>query len=138
MEIHEIIKKSRKEKGLTQQELADKIDRSLRMVQKYESGEVQPSIEVLNSIISDELPYTSVSISGGVKLNKILSITPNLIFNLLKSLALSGDINYYTLTDEDLQFLSDMIKNLLIQQAVFLTDKNTRSSISELNLIENE
>lgn len=50
MNIGEIIKNERKKKKLTQKELAEKINKSERMVQKYENGEVTPSIEVLNKI----------------------------------------------------------------------------------------
>ncbi|WP_346913912.1 helix-turn-helix transcriptional regulator [Clostridium sp.] len=50
MNIGDIIKTERKKKNLTQKELAEKINKSERMIQKYENGEVTPSIEVLNNI----------------------------------------------------------------------------------------
>ncbi len=50
MNIGDTIKTERKKKNLTQKELAEKINKSERMVQKYENGEVIPSIEVLNNI----------------------------------------------------------------------------------------
>lgn len=44
------IKKYRKEKGLTQTELADKLGKTLRTVQKYESGDILPSINNIYEI----------------------------------------------------------------------------------------
>jgi len=44
------IKKYRKKENLTQKELAEKIDKSLRSVQKYESGDVAPGIDVVDKI----------------------------------------------------------------------------------------
>lgn len=50
MLIGEKIKKYRKEKGLTQKELADKIGKGFSTVQKYELNISQPPIDVLNRI----------------------------------------------------------------------------------------
>lgn len=55
MSVNSLIRKYRKERGLTQTELANKIGKSLRMVQKYESDgdnktSVEPSLEVLKNI----------------------------------------------------------------------------------------
>lgn len=50
MNIGENIKKYRKEKGLTQKELADKIGKGFSTVQKYELNISQPPIDVLNRI----------------------------------------------------------------------------------------
>ena len=43
------IKNLRKNKGYTQQELADIIGTSLRTLQKYETGEIEVSIAVVRS-----------------------------------------------------------------------------------------
>lgn len=50
MSISENIKFYRNEKGLTQQELADKIGKSINSVKKYESGYTNPPIDVINKI----------------------------------------------------------------------------------------
>lgn len=52
MSISENIKFYRNEKGLTQQELADKIGKSINSVKKYESGYTKPPIDVINKIAS--------------------------------------------------------------------------------------
>lgn len=50
MTLGEKIKKLRKERKITQKQIANLLGKSERMVQKYESGEVTPSIEVLLEI----------------------------------------------------------------------------------------
>lgn len=50
MDIGNNIKSIRKKNKLTQKDLADKLNKSVRMVQKYENGEVTPNIEVLKEI----------------------------------------------------------------------------------------
>lgn len=48
--IGQRIRQCRKEKGLTQTELAEMIGKSLRTVQKYEKGEIEVAISVINDI----------------------------------------------------------------------------------------
>ncbi|MFL0194815.1 helix-turn-helix domain-containing protein [Clostridium sp. WILCCON 0269] len=50
MSISENIKKYRKTRGFTQKTLALILDKSERMIQKYESSEVTPSMEVIKAI----------------------------------------------------------------------------------------
>ena len=57
------IKAARKEAGLSQSELAQKIGKSLRTVQGYESGETGPSITMIHEI-AKALGVTSTSIMG--------------------------------------------------------------------------
>lgn len=49
-EIGERIQKSRKAQGLNQTELAEKLGKTLRTIQKYESGEIEVSISTINTI----------------------------------------------------------------------------------------
>lgn len=44
------IRTARKEKGINQTELANLLGKSLRTIQKYESGEIEVSIAMLNEI----------------------------------------------------------------------------------------
>ena len=48
--LGERIKKLRKAKGLTQSDLAENINKSLRMVQKYEANDVAPGLDVIDNI----------------------------------------------------------------------------------------
>lgn len=50
MDIKESLRKYRKEKGLTQLELADNIGVSLRTIQRYEIGKRNATIEALQKI----------------------------------------------------------------------------------------
>lgn len=52
MMIAEAIKEYRKLHGLTQSDLAIKIDRSIRCVRMYESGFITPSVKVLEKIFN--------------------------------------------------------------------------------------
>lgn len=61
--IGQRIKQLRKRKGLNQTELAQKLKKSLRTVQKYETGEIEVSIAVVNQI-ADLLDTTSTYILG--------------------------------------------------------------------------
>ena len=49
-EIGERIKAARKAAGLSQTELANRLSKTLRTVQKYESGEIEPSIAIINAM----------------------------------------------------------------------------------------
>lgn len=61
--IGQRIKTLRKRKGLNQTELAQQLKKSLRTVQKYETGEIEVSISVVNQI-ADILDTTSTYILG--------------------------------------------------------------------------
>ena len=61
--IGQRIRKFRKEKGLSQTELADKIGKSLRTVQKYEKGEIEAAISVISDI-AEALGVSSLDILG--------------------------------------------------------------------------
>ena len=71
MNIGETIKKERKKKKLTQKELAIKIDKSIRMIQKYENGEVVPSFKILKQIGNVlNLPVEAFLSSEAISLRK--------------------------------------------------------------------
>ena len=48
--IGERIKTLRKKRGYNQKELADLLGKSLRTIQKYESGEIEVSIAMVNEL----------------------------------------------------------------------------------------
>ena len=78
------IKKYREEKGLTQEELANEIGKSLRTVQKYESGDILPSFDNVHEI------------------TKILGISCTDII---------GDIDKYTASDVDRSDKKEMVNH---------------------------
>ncbi len=50
MTIGQRVRKARKEKGYNQTELANTLGKSLRTIQKYENGEIEISISMLNEL----------------------------------------------------------------------------------------
>ena len=63
IQIGQRIRKYRKEKGMNQSELAEKIGKSLRTVQKYEKGEIEVAISVISDI-AEMLGVSSSDILG--------------------------------------------------------------------------
>ena len=136
MSIGENIKKFRIEKKLTQKQLADKIDRSLRMVQKYESGEVEPSIEVLNDIAKvlgtdfiyliklDNVRY-AIDDNEGPYLKQFKPFSIDLIKELINSLIYKGDLYKTIFIEDDLEILTENIRNYVISQVTIITEKNS-------------
>ncbi len=61
--IGQRIRQFRKEKGLTQTELAENLGKSLRVVQKYEKGQIDLSLSVISDI-AKALDVSSVDILG--------------------------------------------------------------------------
>lgn len=82
--IGQRIKLLRKRKGLNQTELAHRLNKSLRTVQKYETGEIEVSVAVVNQI-ADLLDTTPTYILGYEASNaqiKTLSDIMDFLFKL--------------------------------------------------------
>ncbi len=85
-EIGRRLKALRKRKGLNQQELAELLGKSLRTVQKYETGEIEVSIAIVNQL-AEILESTPTYILGyEVKNEPITNLADimNLLFQLEK------------------------------------------------------
>ena len=82
MSVGETIRKIRKEKGLTQQELSQKADMPTITIQNYERGVRQPRIEQLTKI-SDALE-TPIGILLGHEVADIFSGKSSIQISLLK------------------------------------------------------
>lgn len=74
MSFGDNIKKQRRMKNLTQQQLGDLINKNIRTIQKYEKGDTTPSIDVLNDIANaldiDINVLTNINDDKEDKLNK--------------------------------------------------------------------
>ena len=82
--IGQRIKMLRKKKGLSQTELAQMLGKSLRTVQKYETGEIEVSISVINQI-AEILETSSTYLFGyesGTTQIKSLSDVMDFLFKL--------------------------------------------------------
>lgn len=154
MNISEIIKNQRKNKKFTQKELAKKINKSERMVQKYESGDVTPSIEVLNKIagaleidvndlfkeyktfsqnLIDELEYPLIKIYGPDDTLGILSSELNIDYDLLEN-----NLNNQTELPEDILIrLIRYLSNIDYPLFMKFIEEN-RDSTFQYNKLKNE
>ena len=73
--IGDKIKAIRKENGLTQKEFAKKLNKSERMIQKYENSEVEPKLEILKEIsIELDVSISDLINSNITDKNRFLSI----------------------------------------------------------------
>ena len=70
MEFHEKLQELRKNRGLTQEELAEALYVSRTAISKWESGRGYPSIDSLKEISN----YFSISIDDLLSTEKLLSI----------------------------------------------------------------
>ncbi|MCD8181215.1 MAG: helix-turn-helix domain-containing protein, partial [Firmicutes bacterium] len=61
--IGQRVRKARKEKGYSQTELANVLGKSLRTIQKYENGEIEISISMINAL-ANALDTTSTYLLG--------------------------------------------------------------------------
>ena len=91
-EIGKRIKAARKRKKLSQTELANRLGKTLRSVQKYESGEIEPSIALLNTIAS-ELSVSPAELIGyeaqSIRLDSLSDV-----FHVLSELDRKAGINF--------------------------------------------
>lgn len=89
------VRELRKRKGLNQQELANLLGKSLRTVQKYENGEINISIAMINSIA--KVLDTTSSYLLGYKQSKAeitcMSDIMDFLFKLEKIVGLKFDID---------------------------------------------
>lgn len=133
MIIGENIKKARLDKKITQKDLAKIINKSERMVQKYEKGEVEPSFEILK-LIADNLDksiydffdndiYLSADEEGNMKLKKHINLTSDLIFDLIKSIYTDLDRHYW-LNNSDFDIIRDSTKKHIISLVDAFSIKN--------------
>lgn len=111
MDIGNNIKKLRKSKGLTQTQLAQKINKGLRMLQKYESNEVTPTLDIL------------------FQLGEIFDINPLLLIKPIEEISLE-DLG---LTEElrKKDYLTEFIKELAKQEEVSFTSDADIKEIAE-------
>lgn len=144
--IGEKIKTLRKERKLTQKELAHKIGVTASTVTKYENGQLEPKIEVLNKIATNFNISVSTLIEDNnskkelcikhrllslresfnneeITANKIEELTECIIIAVIKKYNLDIDINNINDKDKTLMFnlASSTVKTFLFD----LLDRNS-------------
>ena len=94
-EIGERVKAARKAAGLSQTELANRLSKTLRTVQKYESGEIEPSIAMINAM-AKELKVSPADLIGyqrpSIELNSISDVL-TVLYQLNKKAGLRFEID---------------------------------------------
>lgn len=95
VEIGERIKAARKAAGLSQTELAKRLEKTLRTVQKYESGEIEPSIAMINAI-AKEINVSPADLIGyqrpSIELNSLSDVL-TVLYQLNKKMGLRFEID---------------------------------------------
>jgi transcriptional regulator with XRE-family HTH domain len=100
--VGEQIREARKQKGLTQEQLAEKVNRNLRTIQRIENSRNAPQNETL-SLICEVLEIKPEEIPQNKKqdiLKKIANLLTQGIFLLLLNLALITITGYLTINHE--------------------------------------
>lgn len=69
-EVGQYIKKLRKEKGLTQNQLAEKLNITFQSVSKWETGETLPDTSILLDLCNELDTTVDTLLNGGVIVNK--------------------------------------------------------------------
>ena len=93
--IGQRIKTLRKRKGLNQTQLATLLGKSLRTVQKYETGEIEVSIDVVNTLakLLDTTPTFILGYETNTAPIRNLADVLNFLFELDKASSLKFDID---------------------------------------------
>lgn len=131
MNIGDVIKSERKKKKITQKELAEKIGKSERMVQKYENGEVIPSIEIINNIEST----LNTNILGFGEREDMLSYEVNKIELTIKLLKLYGhEVNTYGYSSSEVNAPFCDIR-LSSNHKLTLTEDNFTELMNNINFL---
>lgn len=93
--IGERIKAARKAVGFSQTELANRLGKTLRTIQKYESGEIEPSIAMINTI-AKELNVSPADLIGyqrpNIELNSVADILA-VLYQLNKKVGLRFEVD---------------------------------------------
>ena len=131
MKTNELIKKYRKEKKITQKQLAELIDKNVRTIQKYENGEIE-NIPVNTLIdISKALGIDSMDLIEGKEREQIKSISKK-VSTKVKNFV--NSITPIILSDDDFLYDNEKFQHLEKDQIEFYY-KNTFKPYK--NIIEN-
>lgn len=107
------LKNLRTYKGLSQEELGQCLDRKVRSVQKYESGSVEPSITIINSLAKALMvnPCELLSLSNSEpSINKEVELDINFLSRLI-----SKEFVNVELTEEDYKYILEMVYKIITE-----------------------
>lgn len=145
MKFKENLKRIRKEKKLTQKQLAELLNKQEITVRKYESGEISPPLKVIEEIAkildvsNDELLtektdreslkewQEKISVKSNIQI-KLCEYMESLGYSTLFTEEANGDIGYMLITDRNTFYklpydeLDDFIKNITKYISFSLSD----------------
>lgn len=145
MKFKENLKRIRKEKKLTQKQLAELLNKQEITVRKYESGEISPPLKVIEEIAkildvsNDELLtektdreslkewQEKISVKSNIQI-KLCEYMESLGYSTLFTEEANGDIGYMLITDRNTFYklpydeLNDFIKNITKYISFSLSD----------------
>ena len=122
MNIGQKIKKLRLEKRMTQQELANKVNRSLRTIQLYESCKIEPRREILSSIYKALDNNTCENLNNGDVID--IALNDSLIKQIVINMTNNNEISITKLEKCDFEFITRMVKQSIINSINSINIKN--------------
>ena len=109
-----LLRQLRKKKGLTQQQLADKINIDKSNISKYESNVQTPSHEVmveLAAIFNVSLDYlTGLSNKNAVSLNGLTENQTEILLTLSNMFREKKPVAFHGFTDRQLELLNNIVR----------------------------
>lgn len=125
--LKDIIRAKRKEKNMTQKELAGKVGLTASTITKYEKGLLEPNIETLNKI-ADVLNVTINDLIGddfiigasekGITIKSLQEIQERVIKDLISYCAIK-DIDISLVGDEENFVFENVVKNFVALSTAF-------------------
>lgn len=108
MKTNELIKKYRKEKKITQKQLAELIDKNVRTIQKYENGEIE-----------------SIPVNTLIDISKALGINPMNLMGEKEKDAINKSVEILSNSMNNIKMAAEAATNIIQQgiREVLLSDK---------------
>ena len=138
--LKDIIRAKRKEKNMTQKELAEKVGLTASTITKYEKGLLEPNIETLNKI-ADVLNVTINDLIGddfiigasekGITIKSLQEIQERVIKDLISYCAIK-DIDISLVGDEENFVFENVVKNFVALSTAFSCSP-MKNRIKEIN-----
>lgn len=120
MNIGEKIKIFRIEKGLTQKELANRLGKSIRTIQKYEKGDIVPTIDLLIEIGK----VLNIELIDANTFNSKIRFDDSVISELISNLFESKEVDMFSLLPGDVNSICKSTKQHIISLLDIMREKN--------------
>ena len=109
-----LLKQLRKQKGLTQAQLAKKIHKSKTVISKYENNVLNPTTETLTEfavIFNVSLDYLKgLNSKNGLSLNGLSEGQTDILLRLANAFREKKPVAFHSLNDRQLELIKDIIE----------------------------